>query len=54
LEWVYDAEFYLILNLAMGGHFTGPIHPDLNQAQLEVDFIRHYSIDGVGEAIRYS
>lgn len=54
LEWVYDAEFYLILNLAMGGHFTGPIHPDLNHAQLEVDFIRHYSIDGVGEAIRYS
>ena len=48
-EWVFDHEFYLILNLAMGGHFTGPIDPQLNEAQYQLDYIRHYSIDGVGQ-----
>jgi beta-glucanase (GH16 family) len=48
-EWVFDHDFYLILNLAMGGHFTGPIDPSLNEAEFVIDYIRHYSIDGVGE-----
>lgn len=48
-EWVFDHDFYLILNLAMGGHFTGPIDPDLNQAQYLLDYIRFFSIDGVGQ-----
>lgn len=50
-KWVYNQEFYLILNLAMGGHFTGPIADDLQSAQLSVDWIRFYSVDGVGELI---
>lgn len=50
LEWVFDHEFYLIVNLAMGGHFTGPIDPELNEAVYKLDHIRHYSIDGVGTA----
>ncbi len=49
-EWVFDHDFYLILNLAMGGHFTGPIDPSLNHAEYTVDYIRHYSLDGVGES----
>lgn len=48
-EWVYNKPFYMILNLAMGGNFTGDIDPSLNSAQLEVDWIRHYSIDGIGQ-----
>ncbi len=52
-EWVFNQEFYLILNLAMGGHFTGPIDPELNNATLTVDYIRFYSVDGVGELIRH-
>ena len=48
LEWVYDQPFYIVLNLAMGGHFTGPIDEQLNRAELRVDYIRHYSINGVG------
>jgi beta-glucanase (GH16 family) len=52
LEWVYNKPFYLIVNLAMGGHFTGPIAEDLKQAQMKIDYIRHSSINGVGEIIR--
>ena len=53
LEWVYNKPFYIIVNLAMGGHFTGPIADDLNVTQLEVDYIRHYSINGVGTFERH-
>ena len=53
LEWVYNKPFYIIVNLAMGGHFTGPISDDLNETQLDVDYIRHYSIDGVGTFERH-
>ncbi|MEY4348102.1 MAG: hypothetical protein RIS43_521 [Actinomycetota bacterium] len=52
LEWVYNKPFYLIVNLAMGGHFTGPIAPELTSAQMKIDYIRHSSIDGVGEVLR--
>ncbi len=50
-EWVFDQEFFLITNLAMGGMFVPlGIDPSLNSAQLTIDYIRHYSIDGVGSA----
>jgi beta-glucanase (GH16 family) len=51
--WVYNQEFFLILNLAMGGTYAGEyIDPALNQAQLYVDYIRYYSINGVGKVIK--
>lgn len=51
--WVYNQEFFLILNLAMGGTYAGEyIDPTLNQAQLSVDYIRYYSINGVGKVIK--
>ena len=43
-----DPSFYVILNLAMGGQFGGSIDPTLNQTTLSVDWVRYYSIDGVG------
>ena len=49
-EWVFDHQFYLIANLAMGGGFTGEIDPNLSAAEMEIDFIRASSINGVGEA----
>lgn len=52
-EWVYNQPFYLITNLAMGGHFTGDIEPQLNSARLEIDWIRYYSVDGVGRLIQH-
>jgi beta-glucanase (GH16 family) len=54
LEWVYNKPFYIIMNLAMGGHFTGPIAEDLESAELQIDYVRHYSIDGVGSFVRRS
>ena len=51
--WVYNQKFFLILNLAMGGTYTGEyIDPTLNQAQLSVDYIRFYSVNGVGKVFK--
>jgi beta-glucanase (GH16 family) len=51
--WVYNQKFFLILNLAMGGTYAGEyIDPALNQAQLSVDYIRFYSVNGVGKVIK--
>jgi hypothetical protein len=49
--WPFDQEFYLILNLAIGGWFAGDVDADLENAQLQVKSIKYYSIDGVGELI---
>jgi beta-glucanase (GH16 family) len=51
--WVYNQKFFLILNLAMGGTYAGEyIDPTLNQAELRLDYIRFYSINGVGKVFR--
>jgi hypothetical protein len=43
----------MILNLAIGGTYAGEyIDPELNQAQLSVDYIRFYSVNGVGKVIK--
>jgi beta-glucanase (GH16 family) len=42
--WVFNHEFYLILNLAIGGHYPGP--PDETTAfpaVMEVDYIRVFT-----------
>ena len=50
-NWVFNQEYFLLLNLAMGGVFVpGGIDPELQSAELVVDYLRHYSIDGIGEA----
>ena len=51
--WVYNQKFFLILNLAMGGTYAGEfIDPALNQAQLNLDYIRFYSVNGVGKVFK--
>ena len=52
-DWVFDHEFYLIMNLAMGGNFAGPIAGDVTKATLAFDYIRMYSINGIGEVIKH-
>ena len=47
-QYVFNKPMFMILNLAMGGWFTGDIDPDLNNAALYVDYVRYYSINGVG------
>lgn len=39
-EWVFDADFFLILNLALGGSYPGPIG-------LDVEFPVHLYVDHV-------
>jgi beta-glucanase (GH16 family) len=52
-DWVFDHEFYLIMNLAMGGNLGGPIESGLNKASMSFDWIRFSSINGVGEVIKH-
>ena len=40
--WPYDENFFLILNLAVGGNLGGVIPPDLEEATMEIDYIRWY------------
>lgn len=42
-------RFYLILNLAMGGNFGGAVDESVESATLSVDWVRFYSVDGVGK-----
>ena len=53
-DWVFDHEFYLVMNLAMGGNLGGPIKSDLNQARMSFDWIRFSTINGLGEVINHS
>lgn len=42
-EWVFDKEFFLLLNLAVGGQFAGTIGLDTKfPANLYVDYVRVY------------
>jgi hypothetical protein len=43
-------KMYLILNLAMGGHYGGTIKTNFTKATFEIDYVRYYSIDGYGTA----
>jgi beta-glucanase (GH16 family) len=44
-EWPFDQEFFLILNIAIGGNWGGAqgIDPNLTLARMEVDYVRVYS-----------
>ena len=52
-KWVFNDEYYLIMNLAIGGWFAGEVSPTLQSAQLQVKSIYFYSVNGVGELIRH-
>ena len=52
-DWVFDHEFYLVMNLAMGGNLGGPIEPGLKQASISFDWIKFSTINGVGEVIKH-
>lgn len=43
-EWPFDEEFYLILNIAMGGSWGGAqgIDETIESAQMEIDYVRIY------------
>jgi beta-glucanase (GH16 family) len=42
-EWVFDKEFFILLNLALGGQLAGPIGLDTKfPANVYVDYVRVY------------
>lgn len=52
-QWPYNQEFFIILNLAMGGQFvTGGLDPSVKQAKMYVDYVRAYSVNGVGKVVK--
>lgn len=52
--WVFNAEFYLIMNLATGGNFDGgQLDETIEQAQLKIDWIRYTTLNGKGQLIRH-
>lgn len=53
-SWVFNAEFYLILNLATGGNFDGgALDETIQRASLKVDWIKYTTHKGKGTLIRY-
>lgn len=38
----FNADFFIILNVAMGGGFGGPVDPNFVQSTMEVDYVRVY------------
>jgi beta-glucanase (GH16 family) len=38
----FHKNFHIILNVAMGGNFAGPLDPSITTASMEVDYVRVY------------
>lgn len=47
-DWVFNKRFFLILNLAMGGLFTGEIDPSIEETKMYIDWVRYSKYDGWG------
>lgn len=41
-QWPFDEEFYIILNVAMGGMFGGAVDPNFTKSEMLVDYVRVY------------
>lgn len=49
-SYVFNQDFFIILNLAMGGDFDGGrLDNSIEKATMAVDYIRYYSLNGVGK-----
>jgi beta-glucanase (GH16 family) len=50
-SYVFNQDFFLILNVAMGGDFDGgQLDSSIENVKMSVDYIRYYSVNGVGKA----
>lgn len=53
--WVFEHPFFLLLNVAVGGNFGGPLGPDLEfPAELAVDYVRVYQAPDTAERFEAS
>ncbi|MBI3717325.1 MAG: family 16 glycosylhydrolase [Sphingobacteriales bacterium] len=41
-SYPFNQNFFIILNVAMGGNFGGPVDPAITSATMEVDYVRVY------------
>ena len=46
--YVFNKSMFMIMNVAAGGWFAGDIDPDLNSAQMTIDYIRYYKLGSFG------
>lgn len=46
--YVFNRPMFLIMNLAMGGWFTGDIDPDVQKADFYIDYVSFSTLNGVG------
>lgn len=53
-KWPFDQDFFLILNVAMGGNLGQDIDPELKKTTMHVDYIKYYSVNGVGKVTKLS
>lgn len=52
-DWVFNAEFYLIMNLATGGNFDGgALDESIEKAEMKIDWIRYTTYRGQGKLIK--
>ena len=47
--WPFNAPFFMILNLAMGGNLGGDIDPMLEESTMNVQWIKYSSVNGQGK-----
>jgi beta-glucanase (GH16 family) len=40
--WPFDSNFFMIMNVAIGGSFGGIVDPALDHARMEVEYVRVY------------
>ena len=53
-EWVFNAPFYMILNLATGGNFDGgALDEGIQKAEFKIDSISYRQLKGYGQLIHY-
>jgi len=49
----FNQEFYVIVNMAIGGGFGGYVDPNLNSATMNIDWIRYYKVGNVGQVYNH-
>ena len=53
-DWVFNAEFYLIMNLAVGGNFDGgTLDETIQKAEMKIDWIKYTTFKGQGKLIKH-
>jgi beta-glucanase (GH16 family) len=48
--WPFDQPFYMILNVAVGGFFGGPVKEEDLPYEMAVDYVRVYQKEATGKA----